>query len=267
MRERILVANLVERGERRFVGNTQQQRACGMDTPGPARRAKMRLSRGPAAAFRSPRRPLSAYPAPLDPNLLRQLTDPEARKDPAKMRAMASELRKASRRTILSSLRTNSVVMGTAGWIFLAVAFAAATAFLVRNLRILPAALEVSGDVAIIVCPLFAVLGGAFVLFARMTSLPPRSLLRNGVCAEATVREVKALGRTLGIEKPGISATASRVTLVLSVRSPGASAFDTVHNEFIVGADLRHLQVGSTVPLRVDPRNPKRLAIDWDAID
>jgi len=32
-----------------------------------------------------------------------------------------------------------------------------------------------------------------------------------------------------------------------------------------MGSDLGQLQVGATVPVRCDPRNPNRLAFDFDA--
>jgi hypothetical protein len=119
----------------------------------------------------------------------------------------------------------------------------------------------------LIACPILLVLGGLFAFFARMTALPSQSLLRKGTPAQATVVEVKALGRTLGIEKPGISATVSRVTVVLAVEPPTGASFQKEHSEYIVAGDLKFLQVGSRIFLRVDPRNPTRMAIDWDAVE
>jgi hypothetical protein len=185
------------------------------------------------------------------------LTDPEARKDPAKMRELMDRLGKGSRQTVLDSVRTNAVIMSFAGWILLAVSSLAGVAFLAGL---------APKSVALITCPMLVVIGVAFVLLARMTSLPPRSLLRNGISATATVREVKSIGRTIGIEKPGITATLSKVTVALSVQPQGAPAFDTEHSEYIVGGDLRYLQVGATVPVRCDRKNPTRLAFDWESV-
>jgi hypothetical protein len=77
---------------------------------------------------------------------------------------------------------------------------------------------------------------------------------------------VKALGRSVGITKPGLQATASRVTVVLSVQPDGAPAFDVEHSEFIMGSDLQYLKVGASIPVRVVTGDPAKLAFDWDKI-
>lgn len=190
----------------------------------------------------------------MDPNVLRVLTDPNARKDPEQIRAAMASASNAARQSVLNSVRLNSLVMSILGYLLIA---AGLVILVLGVLGWLP--LEV-GYAALL--PAF--MGALFVFLARLTALPSRSLLRNGQRCQATVREVKGLGRTIGIEKPGISATLSRVTVVLDIPELGPSGVAIEHRQYIMGSDLGQLQVGATVPVRVDPKNPKRLAFDWD---
>jgi hypothetical protein len=200
----------------------------------------------------------------MDPEMLKLMTDPEARKDPEKMRAMLAGVRKSGRNIVIDSARTNSVIMTVGGSLMIAAGAGAAASFMigsaVPDLRLVPA------EALLWAAPLFALMGAAFVFFGWWTAMPSKRLLRSGATAKATVREVKALGRTIGIHKPGIDATLSRVTVVLAVTPDAGTPFEALHSEFITGGDLRHLQVGATVPVRFDPKKPSRLAIDWDAI-
>src|SRR6185369_6107678 len=98
--------------------------------------------------------------------------------------------------SVLSSVRINSLLMSIVGYLLMVGGVSAAVACLLGWLP------QEAGLAALL--PLL--MGGLFVVLARMTALPPRSLLKNGRACQATVSEVKALGRTIGIEKPGISA-------------------------------------------------------------
>jgi hypothetical protein len=190
----------------------------------------------------------------MDPNVLRVLTDPNARKDPEQVRAAMASASDAARQSVLNSVRLNSLIMSLVGYLLIAAGLAAGA---LGVLRWLPMDVGFAALLPVLV-------GGVFVFLARLTALPPRSLLRNGRRCQATVREVKGLGRTIGIEKPGISATLSRVTVVLDIPELGPSGVALEHRQYILGGDLGRLQVGATVPVRSDPKNPKRLAFDWD---
>ena len=199
----------------------------------------------------------------MNPELLKLMTDPEARKDPERLRALSRSISAEARRSVIGSARTNSVVMGVLGYLLLAASFVVIALVVappfVTFLPELPAE-------AMFVALLFDVIGGLFVVFARYTAMPSASLLRNGARGRATVREVKALGRSIGIRKPGITATLSRVTLVFHVEPESSAPFDLQHSEFILSSDLTHLQVGATVPIRHSRSNSQELVIDWDAL-
>jgi hypothetical protein len=188
----------------------------------------------------------------MDPNVLRVLTDPDARKDPAQLRAAMNAIGNSTRHSVLNSVRLNSLLMRVGGYLMILGGIGLAAAALGG---VLPR--EV-GYTALLLGPV----GGLFIFLASFTALPPRSLLRNGKRRQATVRQVLGLGRTIGIQKPGISATLSRVTVVLSIPELG----DIEHREYIFGSDITRLQIGATVPIRCDPKNPKRLAFDWDPV-
>jgi hypothetical protein len=200
----------------------------------------------------------------MNPELLKLLTDPEARKDPEKLRAFSRSIGAETRRSVIGSARTNGIVMGVLGYLLLAASFVV-IALVVFPPFVAPSLFELPAE-AMFVALLLDVIGGLFVVLARSTAMPSASLLRNGVRGRATVREVKALGRALGIRKPGITATLSRVTLLFHVEPEGQPPFDLEHSEFILSSDLTHLEVGSTVPIRHARSNPQRMAIDWDSI-
>lgn len=178
----------------------------------------------------------------MDPDLLRVLTGPEASKDPAQLRAAMNTIRTAARQSALRSVRLNALALRVVGYGLIA-----------GGLGVVAA--RVAGQLpheAVYVGVIVAAVGGLFTFLARLTALPPLSLLKNGSRLQATVREVKAVGRTLGIEKPGLSATLSRVTVVLEIPELGAAGANLEHSQFILGDDLGRLQVGATVPVRCD---------------
>jgi hypothetical protein len=191
----------------------------------------------------------------MDPNVLRVLTDPEARKDPAQLRAAMAEMGNDSRRAVLEAVRINSLVMGGLGYVLLVGGVVMGAASLVQWLP----------RSTLIGLPLLGAMGGLFIFLARYTALPSSRLLKHGTLQHATVLEVKALGRSIGIEKPGISATLSQITVVLSVPALGPAGARIEHRQFILGGDLALLQVGSSVSVRCDPQRPTQLAFDFDA--
>lgn len=191
----------------------------------------------------------------MDPNVLRVLTDPQARQDPTQLKAAMRSMRQATRQSVLGSVRLNALVMSLVGYAMLV------GACVVGALSLLGLLPKEAGFGALGL----ATMGALFALLARSTALPPRSLLRHGTPYSATVVEVRGLGRSIGIEKPGVSATLSQVTVVLSIPQLGPAGSNIVHREYILGGDLAQLQRGASIPVRCDPQQPTRLAIDWDA--
>lgn len=191
----------------------------------------------------------------MDPEILKVMTDPEARKDPERLRAAMKAMHSASRESVLSSVRLNSLVMGSLGYLMLAGAAGVAVFF---ALGMMP---KEAGFVALLLAPM----GGLFVFFARYTALPSKALLRQGTAYSATVVEVSGVGRSIGIEKPGISATLTKVTVVLSIPQLGPAGASIVHSEYVLGGDFARLQKGASIPVRCDPKQPTRLAFDWQA--
>ena len=112
----------------------------------------------------------------MDPNVLRVLTDPEARKDPARLRAAMAQVSNSARQSVLSSLRINSLLMSIVGYLLVLGGVAAAVACL---LGLLP---QEAGLAALL--PLL--MGGLFVVLARMTALPPRERRQRGLAAFVT---------------------------------------------------------------------------------
>lgn len=191
----------------------------------------------------------------MDPKVLRMMTDPKALRDPEAMRALAVELRASTRQSALKSLRTNSSVSRVLGALLLVAALGIALAV---PFGAVPTE-------ALFVSALCAVLGGVFAFVARLTAPPSARLLQRGLPGRATVREVKGFGRTMGIEKPGLSATLSRVTVALQVERAGLPPFDLDHSELMLSSDLQYLQAGASIPVRLDSSG-RRLAIDWSAL-
>jgi xanthosine utilization system XapX-like protein len=190
----------------------------------------------------------------VDPESLRMMTDPEALKDPERVKAWRKSQHADVRRRVIGSLRINSIVMLALG------AMGIAGGLVV-------AALSVTSPAGppILVGVLPFGLGGLFFWLGRRYAPASSSLARNGAPATATVVEVRALDRNVGVSRPGLTATAGRVTVVLRVQPKAGAPFEIEHREFILGSDLMHLKVGSAIPVRCDP-GARRVAFDWDAM-
>ena len=142
------------------------------------------------------------------------MTDPEARKDPRRMMALA-------RRANMQSMRTNNTVgMVVSALLLVAGAIAAVIAALVR-LGVAPGldspGFDVPGFMALLLVPM-----GGFLY--------------------------------------------TRVTVVLQVQPENGQPFQIDHREVIDFEEVRRLHRGATVPVRLTPGNPRRMAIDWDAM-
>jgi hypothetical protein len=201
----------------------------------------------------------------VDPELLRKITDPQARKDLERVMALAQGATRASRRVNLQSMRTNNtggMVLGVL--LLVAGAIAAGIEGLVR-LGVAPgldsAGFDVAGFAALLLVPM----GGFFFWFARRDPLPSPNLLANGARGWATIVEVKAVG---GLTRTSESSSHSytRVTLALEVQPENGQPFQIDHREIIDFDEVRRLESRARVPVRLTPGNPRRMAIDWDAM-
>jgi hypothetical protein len=201
----------------------------------------------------------------VDPELLRRITDPQARKDVERAMALAQGAGRASRRVNMQSMRTSNTVGKVLGALVLvAGAIAAGIEALVR-LGVVQGpdstGFDLPGSVALLLVPM----GGFFSWFARRDPLPSPNLLANGARGWATVVEVKAVdGLTRTSEASSHSYT--RVTVALEVQPESGPPFQIDHREVIDYEEIRRLQSGARVPVRLTPGNPRRMAIDWDAM-
>ena len=81
-----------------------------------------------------------------------------------------------------------------------------------------------------------------------------KKLLRDGVPAQALVRKIQSMSEV------------AQYDITLQVQPTDGSPGYEVQGLFNVADDLfRAAQPGVTVPVRVHPSKPNRVAIDWDA--
>jgi hypothetical protein len=198
----------------------------------------------------------------MDPELLRVLTDPAARADPARVKAAMRGMHRSTRQSVLGSVRVNNLAMSVVGAVLLLAGLAC--------FAVLPFAGALPTELATVplgIGALLFVLGAVFFGLSRLFVLPSRSLLTNGARGQAIVRQVKSVGRTIGIKKSGLSATVSRITVTLAVSPEAGAPFEIDHAEMMLSSDLGQLQNGATLPIRHLASDPRRLAIDWDALE
>jgi hypothetical protein len=198
----------------------------------------------------------------MDPDLVMRMMDPAVRNNPAELRRLSQETRRAARLQALRSVRLNGLIMQCVGLGMTAGGLAAAAFAVVRaaTLRGWPG----FQDPAVFVAVLLTAMGAMFVVFGRMFGVP--SPMQGGVPATARVKVVRSLGRSIGIRRPGLTAVLTKINLVFSVQPPDGPAVDVPHSEFVIATDLRLLQVGATVPVRIAPGRPHRMAIAWEQI-
>jgi hypothetical protein len=80
-----------------------------------------------------------------------------------------------------------------------------------------------------------------------------KKLLRNGVDAQAIIRKIAPMSEDAAFD------------VTLEVQPPDGTPYE-VQGMFDVADDLyREATPGVTVPVKVHPSKPKRVAIDWDA--
>ncbi len=80
-----------------------------------------------------------------------------------------------------------------------------------------------------------------------------KKLLRDGVATQAVIQKSKSMSED------------ARYDVTLEVTPPGGGAPYEVQGLFRMADDLfREAKPGVTVPVKVHPSKPKRVAIDWD---
>jgi hypothetical protein len=198
----------------------------------------------------------------MDPNLMLKMMDPAFRNNPEEMQKLAREMRRGARSEILRSVRLNGLIMLGVGVAMLGVGV------VLGVIAIVHAATErrwhAGEDPLVFVGSLLTFMGAIFAVLGRMFGVP--SPMQGGVPSSAKVLIVKSLGRSVGITKPGMVATLTKINLTFSVQTPQGMPIEVPYSEYVVSSDLRFLHVGATVPVRIDPNRPTRVTVDWDRI-
>lgn len=100
---------------------------------------------------------------------------------------------------------------------------------------------------------------GGYLLFRGMRV---EYVHRSGKAGQAVVVSVAQAGYgVVDEDRGGVRAT---YKLVLRVTVPGLPAYRAKVTETAAGVRARQLRPGRTLPVRVDPRTPSRVVIDWD---
>jgi hypothetical protein len=96
-----------------------------------------------------------------------------------------------------------------------------------------------------------------FGLIAGRRAAATEQLLATGIAGQATITGLTQTGMYLN-EQPQIS-------MDLMVNLPGQAPYPAKHHEFVPLMLLGRLSSGAPLAVRVDPANPQRLAVDWQA--
>jgi len=193
----------------------------------------------------------------MDPKLMMKLMDPAVRADPEAMKRLAQETRREVRREVLGSVRLNGIVMTVVGGLLVVAGLACGVLALVEGRPGGPA-----GAPYPFLALLLGGMGAVFAVLGRVFSVPGE--VKNGALGMATVKEVRGVGRSISIQKPGLTASLTKLTLLVSVTPPSGAAFDAVFSELVPSSDMMRLQLGAEVPVRIDPKKPTRFSIDWE---
>ncbi len=97
------------------------------------------------------------------------------------------------------------------------------------------------------------VIGGIIIVFARRAMKPNANLLKTGVPAQAKILNVWQTGMMIN-NNP-------QVGMLLEVNGPGGT-YQTETKVVIPMINIPQFQPGVTLPAKVDPTNPKKIALD-----
>jgi hypothetical protein len=114
---------------------------------------------------------------------------------------------------------------------------------------------EGMGIVALTFIPMGIIFTAIGVSFGRLTAGRQR-LLREGIPGQATILSLK--GGSLVINN-----IHHMISFRLRVAVPGRAPYDIDHRQLVPIFALASLPIGATVPVMVDPKDPKRLTIDF----
>ena len=94
-----------------------------------------------------------------------------------------------------------------------------------------------------------------FVVFRMIRSMQPnRSILQNGIPAQATIRQVWQTGTFIN-ENP-------QVGMQLEVRPPGGAPYVTQVNVVVPLINIPQFQPGTVVPVKISPTDASKVELD-----
>ena len=94
-----------------------------------------------------------------------------------------------------------------------------------------------------------------FVVFRLVRSMQPnRSILQNGIPAQATIRQVWQTGTFIN-ENP-------QVGMQLEVRPPGGAPYVTQLNAVVPLINIPQFQPGTVVPVKISPTDASKVELD-----
>jgi len=94
-----------------------------------------------------------------------------------------------------------------------------------------------------------------FVVFRLIRSMQPnRSILQNGIPAQATIRQVWQTGTFIN-ENP-------QVGMQLEVRPPGGAPYVTQLNAVVPLINIPQFQPGTVVPVKISPTDASKVELD-----
>jgi hypothetical protein len=93
----------------------------------------------------------------------------------------------------------------------------------------------------------------------ELTGDPSGRVLKNGVPGKATIKRATQTGLSSGVGKDPV------VKFTLEVSIPGSAAYEVDHRQWVPRLVLSRAQPGCVVAVKVDPKDPGAIAIDWSA--
>jgi hypothetical protein len=118
--------------------------------------------------------------------------------------------------------------------------------------------LPYAGGAMLLTGGIFAVVGAAVIVIGLLVgrgAAATDQILAAGIAGTASITGVTQTGMYLN-EQP-------RIKMGLLVQLPGQVPYPAEHSEFVPLILLSRVQPGAALPVRVDPTDPQKIAIDW----
>jgi hypothetical protein len=118
--------------------------------------------------------------------------------------------------------------------------------------------LPYAGGAMLLTGGIFAVVGAAVIVIGLLVgrgAAATDQILAAGIAGTASITGVTQTGMYLN-DQP-------RIKMGLLVQLPGQAPYPAEHSEFVPLILLARVQPGATLPVRVDPTDPQKIAIDW----